>query len=48
MNEDVRTGNLAYELKDRGLHNAILSRHLEISPPATFNGNKKRTPVDAI
>ena len=48
MNEDVRTGDLAYQLKERGLHNAILSRHSELSPPATFNGNTKRTPVDAI
>lgn len=48
MNEDVCTGDLAYQLKERGLHNAILSRHSEFSPPATFNGNTKRTPVDAI
>ena len=48
MNEDVRTGKLAKGLKQLGLIDLILSTHSTSSPPATFNRNTTRTPVDAI
>ena len=48
MNEDVRTGKLAKRLKELGLIDLILSTHPTLSPPATFNRNTTRTPVDAI
>ena len=48
MNEDVQTGKLAKRLKEFGLIEFILSIHPSQSPPATFNRNNSRTPVDAI
>jgi len=47
-NEDVRTGPLGEQLKALGLHAAILTLHSTLSPPATFNRNTSRTPIDAI
>ena len=48
MNEDLRTGKLAKRLKELGLIDLILSTHSISLPPATFNRNTTRTPVDAI
>ena len=48
MNEDVRTGKLAKQLKELGLIDLILSTHPLESPPATFNRNTTRTPIDVI
>ena len=48
MNEDVRTGILAKWLKKLGLIDLILSTNPSEPPPATFNRNYTRTPVDAI
>ena len=48
INEDVKTGKLAKQLKELGLIDLILSTHPSESPPATFNRNTTRTPDDAI
>ena len=48
MNKDVRTGTLALQLLSLGLSDLVLSTHPSQSPPATFNRNETRTPVDAI
>ena len=48
MNEDVRTGQLAYKLKEKGLMDAVLSQHQDLSPQATYQWNQSCTPVDAI
>ena len=48
MNEDVRTGSLALQLKTLNLRDAILQRHGPDSAPATFEANQSRTPIDAI
>ena len=48
MNEDVRTSELARKLKWIGLRGGVLSNHSNESPPATFNRNENRTPIDAI
>ena len=47
-NEDVRTGSLGVKFKDLGMIDSILTLHSSLSPPATFNRNKTRTPIDAI
>ena len=47
-NEDVRTGSLGVKLKDLGRADSILTLHSSSSPPATFNRNKTRTPIDAL
>jgi hypothetical protein len=48
-NEDVRSGNIA-DMFGRigGMREAILTRHPQFSPPATFDKNRKRTPIDGI
>ena len=48
MNEDVRSGKLAKQLKGLGLIDLILSTHLLEPPPATFNSNNGRIPIDAL
>ena len=48
INEEVRSGNLAKQSKGLGLIDLVLSTHPSESPPATFNRNKSRTPIDAI
>ena len=47
-NDDVRTGNLALRLKYLGPIDGILTLHSASSPPATFNRNTARTPIDAL
>ena len=47
-NDDVRTGELALKLRNLGLINSILSQHSASSPPATFNRNTTRTPINAL
>ena len=47
-NEDVRTGSLGVKFKTMGMIDSILTLHSSLSPPATFNRNKSRTPIDAI
>ena len=47
-NDDIRTGDLALKLKNLSLIDAILSQHSAFSPPATFNRNTTRTPIDAL
>jgi hypothetical protein len=48
MNEDVRDCNLSKVFQENELQNAILTSHPSESPPATFNRNHSRTPIDAI
>ena len=48
MNEDVKNGKLAIQLKELGLKDLILSTHPSESPSATFNRNNTQTPVDTI
>ena len=48
MNEDMCTGKLAKRLKELRPIDLILSTHSTSSPPATFNRNTTRTPVDTI
>jgi hypothetical protein len=48
MNEDVRDCNLSKAFQENELRNAILTSHPSESPPATFNRNRSRTPIDAI
>ena len=48
MNDDVRTSELTRELKKLGLRDAILSKHHNLSPPATFDRNNNKIPIDAI
>ena len=48
MNEDAQSGKLAKQLSSLELRDVILSTHASSSPPATFNQNKTRTPVDTI
>jgi len=47
-NADVRTGLLGTRLGELGLMDAIFTKHSAQSPPATFNRNTSRTPIDAI
>ena len=47
-NEDVRTGDI-YDMFTRlGLVDTILEKHSEYSPPATYDRNRQRRPIDAI
>ena len=48
MNEDSQTGKLTKRLQVLGLHDAVLSTHPLLSPPATFNQIQTRTPVVTI
>ena len=48
MNEDVRSGKLAKQLKGLGLIDLVLSTHPSESPPATFNRNNSHIPIDAL
>ena len=48
MNVNVRTSNLSYSLCQSGMKEAILSLHLNHSPPATQHRNNLRVPKDAI
>ena len=48
MNEDVRDCNLSKVLQENDFRNAILTAHPSESPPATFNRNRSRIPIDAI
>jgi hypothetical protein len=47
-NEDVRTGRTAEFFRALGMKEAILSRHQERSPPATYNRNNSREPIDGL
>jgi hypothetical protein len=47
-NEDVRSGKLTSMLRAQGLVDLILSRHKDLSPPATHARNQQDTPIDAI
>ena len=48
INADTRTSSLSHVLQDLGLKDAILSTHHHASPPATFNQNTHRIPIDSI
>lgn len=48
MNEDVRTGKLTPVLREQGLHNAILTKHPNLGPVATYERSEQDIPVDAI
>ena len=48
MNADVRTCTLSIILQANQLRNAILTSHPLQSPPATYDKNTSRTPIDAI
>ena len=48
MNDDTRTSALSLALQGLGLKDAILSTHHHASPPATFNQNTNRIPIDSI
>ena len=48
MNADVRTCTLSKILQANQLQNAILTSHPSQSPPATYDKNTSRTPIDAI
>ena len=47
-NEDVRTGPLAVKLQELGMIDSILTLYSASPPPAIFNRNKTRTPIDAL
>ena len=47
-NEDVRTGSTAEFFLAAGMKEAILDRNKESSPPATYNRNNRRQPIDGI
>lgn len=47
-NEDVCNGPFSQRLQDLGLYETITRHHLPISPPATQNRNRSRTPIDGI
>lgn len=47
-NEDVRTGKLTSMLREQGLHNAILAKHPNLGPVATYERSEQDIPVDAI
>ena len=47
-NEDVRTGQLTSMLRAHGLADLILSKHKDLSPPATQARNQHDIPIDAI
>ena len=47
-NYDVRTSALSQKLTELGLRDAILTLHAPASPPATYNRNTNRVPIDAI
>ena len=48
MNTDVRTSKLAKIFQSLDLRDGIISTHPSKSPPATFNQNGSRIPIDAI
>ena len=48
MNKDAHSGKLAKCLSSLGVRDLIHLTHSSSSPPATFNRNASRTPVDAI
>jgi hypothetical protein len=47
-NEDIRTGATENFFQALGMKEAILSRHQGKSPPATYNRNLQRQPIDGI
>ena len=47
-NKDIRTGHTAEFFATLGMHEAILTRHSERSPPATHNRNHSRQPIDGF
>ena len=47
-NEDIRTGRTQEFFRALGMKEAILARHAERSPPATYNRNNSREPIDGI
>ena len=47
-NEDVREGPVSDMFYRLGLQEAILTRHYNYSPPATYNRNTQRVPIDGI
>ena len=47
-NEDVRSGTLSLQLQALGLREAVTAQHSHLSPPATQNRNRSRTPIDGI
>ena len=48
MNADVRKNNLTTQLQQLHLRDAILTAHPTKSPPATFNRNRSRIPIDSM
>jgi hypothetical protein len=47
-NEDVRHGDAASMMTTVSMHEAILAKHSSKSPPATYNRNYSRQPIDGI
>jgi hypothetical protein len=47
-NEDVRCGETQEFFRALDMNEAILSRHKDKSPPATYNRNESRQPIDGI
>jgi len=46
-NDDVCTSFLSQKLIELGLSDAILTLHAPASPPATYNRNTNRVPIDS-
>ena len=47
-NEDVRGGEVDLFMKTVCMREVILELHCESSPPATYNRNNKRQPIDGL
>jgi hypothetical protein len=47
-NEDVQTGQTSKFARTLGLREVILEKHSHSSPPATYNRNQSRQPIDGI
>jgi hypothetical protein len=47
-NEDVRTGEVDSYLTKVRIREVILELHCKVSPPATYNRNNKRQPIDGL
>jgi hypothetical protein len=48
LNEDVRHRQIRQYFKELHMHNAILTRHAHLSPPATCHKKDSRVPIDSI
>jgi hypothetical protein len=48
LNHDVRHRSIREYFRDLQMHNAILDRHSQLSPPATCHKNDNRIPIDGI